>query len=45
MSTALSRQFVLAAIILEKRHRRERMQSRIQEILHDFQDRSTAPPI
>jgi guanylate kinase len=36
---------VLAAIILEKRHRRERMQSRIQEILHDFQDRSTAPPI
>jgi guanylate kinase len=35
----------LAAIILEKRHRRERMQSRIQEILSDFQDRSHTPPI
>lgn len=35
----------LAAIILEKRHRRQRMQSRVQEILHDFQDRSTTPPI
>ncbi len=31
---------VLAAIILEKRHRRERMKARVQEILHDFQDRS-----
>ncbi len=30
---------VLAAIILEKRHRRERMQARVQEILRDFQDR------
>jgi guanylate kinase len=36
---------VLAAIILEKRHRRERMQSRVQEILRDFQDRSHTPPI
>jgi guanylate kinase len=35
----------LAAIILEKRARRERMQSRVQEILRDFQDRSTTPPI
>jgi len=35
----------LAAIILEKRARRERMQSRIQEILRDFQDRGTTPPI
>lgn len=33
----------LAAIILEKRHRRERMLSRIQEILNDFQDRGTTP--
>jgi guanylate kinase len=32
---------VLAAIILEKRHRRERMQPRVQEILRDFQDRGT----
>jgi guanylate kinase len=32
---------VLAAIILEKRHRRGRMKTRVQEILHDFQDRST----
>ena len=36
---------VLAAIILEKRHRRERMQPKVQEILHDFQDRSSTPPI
>ncbi|HEY0513286.1 MAG TPA: guanylate kinase [Thermoanaerobaculia bacterium] len=35
----------LAAIILEKRHRRERMQSQVLEILRDFQDRSTTPPI
>jgi guanylate kinase len=35
----------LAAIILEKRYRRERMQSRVQEILRDFQDRSQTPPI
>ena len=35
----------LAAIILEKRYRRERMQSRVQEILRDFQDRSQIPPI
>lgn len=35
----------LAAIILEKRARRERMQSRVQEILRDFQNRSTTPPI
>ncbi|HEY2292238.1 MAG TPA: guanylate kinase [Thermoanaerobaculia bacterium] len=34
----------LAAIILEKRYRRERMQSRVQEILRDFQDRSQTPP-
>ena len=34
----------LAAIILEKRYRRERMQLRIQEILRDFQDRSKIPP-
>lgn len=33
----------LAAIILEKRHRRERMLSRIQEILKDFQDRGNNP--
>ena len=33
----------LAAIILEKRHRRERMLDRIQEILKDFQDRGTSP--
>ncbi len=36
---------VLAAIILEKRHRRVRMQPRIQEILRDFQDRGATPPI
>jgi guanylate kinase len=34
----------LAAIILEKRHRRERMQAKVQEILRDFQDRSVTPP-
>lgn len=34
----------LAAIILEKRYRRERIQSRVQEILRDFQDRSQIPP-
>jgi guanylate kinase len=33
----------LAAIILEKRHRRERMLDRIHEILKDFQQRGTAP--
>jgi guanylate kinase len=32
---------VLASIILEKRHRRERMRGRIQTILKDFQDRSS----
>ncbi|HEY0781182.1 MAG TPA: guanylate kinase [Thermoanaerobaculia bacterium] len=31
---------VLAAIILEKRHRRERMHGRVQAILEDFQRRS-----
>lgn len=35
----------LAAIILEKRYRRERMQSRLEEILSDFQVRSTDPPL
>jgi guanylate kinase len=35
---------VLAAIILEKRYRRERMQPKVQEILRGFQDRSTTPP-
>lgn len=34
----------LAAIIIEKRHRRVRMQPRIQEILRDFQDRGATPP-
>jgi guanylate kinase len=34
---------VLASIILEKRHRRERMQARVQEILSDFEARSSAP--
>jgi guanylate kinase len=33
----------LAAIILEKRHRRERMLSRIQEILEDFRIGETTP--
>jgi guanylate kinase len=32
---------VLAAIILEKRHRQDRMRGRIQDILKDFQDRSS----
>jgi guanylate kinase len=36
---------VLAAIILEKRHRRERMLPRVQHILRDFQDRASAPQI
>jgi guanylate kinase len=35
----------LAAIILEKRHRQERMLSRIEEILKDFQDRGTPPQV
>jgi len=34
---------VLAAIILDKRHRRNRMQARVQEILRDFQDRGSIP--
>ena len=34
---------VLAAIILEKRHRQERMRGRIQDILRDFQDRGPSP--
>lgn len=34
---------VLAAIILEKRHRQERMRSRTQDILRDFQDRGPSP--
>jgi guanylate kinase len=34
---------VLAAIILEKRHRQERMLGRIQEILKDFQQRGSPP--
>jgi guanylate kinase len=33
----------LAAIILEKRHRRERMLSRIEDILESFQDRGPSP--
>jgi guanylate kinase len=33
----------LAAIILEKRHRRARMQARVQEILRDFEDRGSIP--
>lgn len=35
---------VLAAIILEKRHRQERMLGRIQEILSDFQQRGSTQP-
>ena len=35
---------VLAAIILEKRHRQERMRSRTQDILRDFQDRKGPSP-
>ena len=34
---------VLAAIILDKRHRRLRMQARVQEILRDFEDRGSIP--
>jgi guanylate kinase len=34
---------VLAAIILEKRHRQDRMRGRIQEILKTFQDLGTSP--
>ncbi|HSS76079.1 MAG TPA: guanylate kinase [Thermoanaerobaculia bacterium] len=34
---------VLVAIILARRHRRERMQTRVQEILRDFQDRGSPP--
>jgi guanylate kinase len=34
---------VLAAIILDKRHRRHRMQARVQEILRDFQERGSIP--
>jgi guanylate kinase len=33
---------VLAAIILEKRHRRERMRGRIQHILKDFKDQTSS---
>jgi guanylate kinase len=32
---------VLAAIILEKRHRQDRMRARVDDILKDFQDRSS----
>jgi guanylate kinase len=35
---------VLAAIILEKRHRQERMLGRIQEILRNFPDRGASSP-
>jgi guanylate kinase len=35
----------LAGIIIEKRHRRERMQPLIQEILRDFQDQGATPQI
>lgn len=34
---------VLTAIILEKRHRRERMLGRVHEILNDFQRRGASP--
>lgn len=34
---------VLAAIILEKRHRQERMLGRVREILNDFQQRGSTP--
>jgi len=34
---------VLVAIILAKRHQRERMQTRVHEILRDFQDRGSPP--
>lgn len=33
----------LAAIILEKRYRRDRMQGRIEEVLESFQDRGPSP--
>lgn len=36
---------VLAAIILEKRHRQERMLGRVQEILRDFQQRGVTPQL
>jgi guanylate kinase len=32
---------VLAAIVLEKRHRQDRMRARVDDILKDFQDRSS----
>lgn len=35
---------VLAAIILDKRHRRNRMQARVQEILRGFEDRGSILP-
>ncbi len=35
---------VLAAIILEKRHRQDRMRGRVQDILKNFQDRGSMPP-
>lgn len=35
---------VLAAIILEKRHRREHMRGRVEEILKTFQDRGAPQP-
>jgi guanylate kinase len=34
---------VLAAIILDKRHRQERMHGRVEDILQSFQDRGTPP--
>ena len=34
---------VLTAIILEKRHRQQRVLSRVQEILNDFQQRGASP--
>lgn len=36
---------VLAAIVLEKRHRQERMVGRVQEILEDFQQRGASPQV
>jgi guanylate kinase len=35
---------VLVAIILEKRHRRERIEGRVKEILESFQERSSQQP-
>ncbi len=35
----------LAGIILEKRHRQERMHGRLQEILHDFQQQGVFPQL